>query len=169
MKHRFLFMPMIPITLVLAGCSVSTSDGGGGGGGDSGGPVKTQALSGSVNGSPFTAKVALAYKLFADDTGTQLRIYDDAAATCATKEDFPKVGQRYISADIDNFAPGMAYQLDLGHNVTFYTLESQDNLSGNIVLNGRVEVAGSGQQFGLRANGGSAGSVEGQVPLIICQ
>lgn len=161
MKHRFLFMPMIPVVIALAGCSVSTSSGGG----DDASAVKSQALSGTVNGAPFTGKVAIAEKDFFDDKAMTVTIYD-VDVTCDTKNNGIKDGDQDILLSVENWSLGLSYELDSAHSATFYSKTGGVN---HFIWNGRVEIASSGQQLGFRGSADGAGSAEGQVPLIICK
>jgi len=161
MKHRFLFVPMIPVVIALAGCSVSTNEGTG----DDASAVKSQTLSGTVNGSPFNGKVAIAEKDFFDDKAMTVTIYD-VDVNCDTRNGGIKDGDSDILLSVENWSLGLSYQLDSAHSATFY---SQTGGVNHFIWNGRVEIASSGQTLGLRGSADGAGSVEGQVPLVICQ
>ncbi len=147
-------------------CSVTAINPGGSGGTDPGTPVKAQALSGTIKGKPFAAKVAIARPGFSSG-GKSLDIYA-VDATC-DKQPQLAAGDHKILASVDTWADGTAFQLDSTHSVTF--LEAPSN--NFVTFTGRLEVvkAGTATEPGLlalRADDQSSGAVEGQIKVLNC-
>lgn len=171
MSSRFVVGPVtLASLLTLATAACSFNGPGGGGGSDPGTPVKQQPLAGTIDGKSFTAVVALASPGFDGSASRSITIYA-AAATCdAPPHDTD--GSLEILVDVSSWTGGTAYELDLSHSVTF--VEQNNGTPDNLIVDtGRLEVTdpGSAMQNGtlsLRATSSQFGSVEGQVPVVLC-
>jgi len=158
MKLRCLIAmaPVAIVAMALVGCSVSTdlepeTK-------DSGGPVKAAPLSGTIAGKAFQGKVAVVTQ----NTDSADVVISDRDATCSSQPD----AELRVLLHVNNWAPGLSYNLDFGRSATFYV--KSDNFNA-LAVSGRVEVSGSGQTLGVRINAEQNGSVEGTVPVVICK
>lgn len=133
---------------------------------DPGSAVKTQPLSGTVNGKPFTAKVAIARPGFSSGE-KQIDIYS-VDATCDMQPQLA-AGDHEILVTVKDWTEGASYQLDFSHSLTFVEAPAQNF----ITFTGRVEIlkAGSDTEPGMlavRADDQEKGSVEGQIKVVNC-
>jgi hypothetical protein len=150
----------------VSACSITATPGPGGGASDPGTAVKSQPLAGTINGKPFTAKVAIARPGFSG-SGKQVDVYD-VDATCDQQPALAS-GDHQILLDVANWADGTAYQLDTSHSLTFV----EEPANNFVTFTGRVEVTKTGTAdapgtIALRANDADKGSVEGQVQVLNC-
>jgi hypothetical protein len=166
-------LSMWGMALALVGSTVGVL-GGCGSGEDSGTAVKESPLTGSVAAQPFTAKSALATP---ESDGTSVTIYDKEV-TCADR--FRAGSGTQILLRVDSWKDGYSYQLGGSIDTPFgiplpkYSVTFVTNGSSNtIVSKGRVEVVKASSKgapgiLRLRADGGSSGSIEGQVAVTHC-
>jgi hypothetical protein len=155
-------------SLALMGCSITSVPGSSGTQSDPGTSVKSQPLAGTINGKPFTAKVALARPGFSKTSGgKELDIYSNDATCDKPPSLLP--GDHKILLSVNAWADGSSYQLDLSHSLTFFEQPSENY----VTFTGRVEVVKAGSDtdpgmIGVRASDADKGSVEGQVKVINC-
>jgi hypothetical protein len=157
---------LLVVSASICACSITATPGSGGGASDPGTAVKSQPLAGTINGKPFTAKVAIARPGFSG-SGKQIDVYD-VDATCDQQPALAS-GDHEILLDVASWTDGAAYQLDTGHSLTFV----EEPANNFVTFTGRVEVtkAGTSEEPGtisLRANDEDKGSVEGQVKVLNC-
>ena len=135
---------------------------------DLGTPVKLQPLTGTIDGHAFTAKTAIADP---DKKGVMMVTIYTSAGTC---DDWPAEhdGDLRISLDVSDWAAGAGYELSSSRPVTF--VEFAPGVAHNFAIyDGRVEVTDPGSAtasgtLSIRATSSKYGSVEGQVPVVIC-
>ncbi len=153
--------------MAINACSIKAVDtGSNGSASDPGTAVKTQALSGTINGKAFTAKTAIARAGFSSGE-KQIDIYD-VDATCDMQPQLA-AGDHEILVTVKDWTEGSSYQLDFSHSLTFVEAPA-DNF---VTFTGRVEIlkAGSDTEPGMiavRADDMSKGSVEGQIQVLNC-
>ncbi len=163
--HTLRIVGSVAVALCLAACG---GDDDGGGGGDSGTAVASTALTGTIDGRPFTAVSALANGAF-DDGERFVDIYD-VQRGCDDFGTLP-VGSRSILFSRE-WKP-VTQPLSFDNNITFVVRESSGP-NNIIVTRGRLElidtpsVAGQVGTLRLRAINGND-KVEGQVSVTVCE
>jgi hypothetical protein len=152
-----------------AACTVNSGSGSSSSDGDPGTPVKHQTLAGNIDGHGFTAKTAVAQP---NGTGGMMVTVFSSAASCTSQPPLQHDGDAQILLEVDSWKAGNAYELSLSNSVTFVEQKSgsEDNL---ITTTGRVEVTDPGSTsangtLSIRATSSDFGSVEGQVPVVVC-
>lgn len=151
--------------VLSVGCSSSDSDGD-----DSGGPVASSPLSGTIDGKPFEAKSAIATP-DPKDGEASITVYD-IEATCETMN--PQVDRRILTSV--PWTPGTERNLKLdftdmkGSQTVTFVLGSSNNIISN---SGRIEILEAPSEKGakgkirLRASAQSH-RVEGEIAVTVC-
>ena len=158
----------IASSVVVALCLVACGGDDDGGGGDPGTAVASTALTGTIDGRPFTAVSALADEGF--DPGEKFIEIFDVQRGCDDFAPLP-VGGRSILV-VRDWKPGNE-QLSFSNNITFVVQESSGP-NNIIVTRGRLELIETPTAVGqtgtlrLRATDGDD-KVEGQVSVTICE
>jgi hypothetical protein len=155
----------IASSVVVALCLVAC---GGDDDGDSGTAVASTALTGTIDGRPFTAVTALADEGF--EAGEKFVTIYESQRNCGDFSVQP-VGSRSIL--ISREWKPVTQQLSFSNNITFVVRE-EDGPNNIIVTTGRLELIDTPTAVGqtgtlrLRAKDG-ADSVEGQISVKICE
>jgi hypothetical protein len=166
MFHRFFGVVALSSVAVLSvGCSSSDGDGD-----DSGGPVASGPLAGTIDGKPFTAKSAIATP-DKDGGKTSITVYD-IDVTCESSN--PQVDRRILTSVPWKAGTERNLKLDFsdlnGSQTVTFVLGSSNNIISN---SGRIEVLEAPSEKGakgkirLRASAQSH-SVEGEVAVTVC-
>ncbi len=163
--HTLRIASSVAVALCLVACG---GDDDGGNGGDPGTAVASTALTGTIDGRPFTAVSALADEGF-DQDEKFIEIYD-VQRDCDDFAPLPTGGRSILL--VRDWKP-MTQQLSLSNNVTFVVQESSGP-NNIIVTRGRLELIDTPAAVGqtgtlrLRASDGED-KVEGQVSVTICE
>ncbi len=166
MSIRFFAFAVCLSGLSVVGCSSADEDGG-----DSGGPVASSPLEGTIDGKPFTAKSALA-RPSGDSGEVMITVYDvDAKCDGAS----PQVDRRILTSVPWKANTARNLKLDFsdvkGSQTVTFVLGSSNNIISN---SGRIEIldAPSGKnekgKIRLRASAREH-RVEGEVEVQVCE
>lgn len=162
--HTLRIVSSVVVALSLVACGGDDE----GSGGDPGTAVASTALTGTIDGRPFTAVTALADAWF-DDGEKAIELFD-TQRDCADFAPLPTGGRSILI--VREWKP-MTQQLSLSNNITFVVQES-NGPNNIIVTTGRLELVDTPTAVGqtgtlrLRAKDG-ADSVEGQASVRICE
>ncbi len=165
MMNRFFGVVALSTFAVFSvGCSSSD-----GGGDDSGGPVASSPLSGTIDGKPFVAKSAIATP--DKDGEASITVYD-IEATCDGQS--PEVDRRILTSVPWTAGTERNLKLDFtdmaGSQTVTFVLGSSNNIISN---SGRIEILEAPSEKGakgkirLRASAQSH-SVEGEIAVTVC-
>jgi hypothetical protein len=158
----------IASSVIVALCLVACGGDDDGNGGDPGTAVASTPLTGTIDGRPFTAVVALASRAF-DANEKFVDIYD-VQRDCDDFAPLPTGGRSILFSR--EWKP-ITQQLSFSNNITFVVQES-NGPNNIIVTQGRLElidtptVVGQTGKLRLRATDGDD-KVEGEVSVTICE